>query len=368
MFYQKPDYIITNYWEKWKRFKAENQIPSGFSSLLFSINGASSLYSKDFLSSCADRKTFFFNVLQKYRDRKYQSEKGFISALKFMLYQYKKSLKLNLEYLDFWSSKYPEKLRRIYDPPLYIFYSGNYNLLTKNGWSIVGTRHPSPISVLACNELISDMPRENAVISGLAVGIDRVAHRCALMEQQGNIGVLGSGLDRPYPPENRKLFYTMRDNPDTNLLISEFPLESPPQAFHFPRRNRLISALSSEVFIMEAPLNSGALITMDFALEMGIEPYIFYHPGQWNNLGGRRHLRKGEAHLLNWEQISSKRIFHSSELQSKFKISGEKLRKFSYFFRNSAPNIRKCGESSDLNINLIPIGANYYLLDSDINI
>ena len=171
---------------------------------------------------------------------------------------------------------YPELLGHIGQPPPVIYLYGNSALLAMTSVAIVGSRAATSYG-LRVGQIIS---RELAtsglcVVSGMAMGIDAAAHSGALEADGATIGVLGCGLDVVYPRGNKRLFDRLRTS---GLLISEYPLGTPPEGFRFPARNRIIAGLSRAVVVVEASKKSGSLITVQHALEQGRE--IFAVPGQ----------------------------------------------------------------------------------------
>lgn len=166
---------------------------------------------------------------------------------------------------------YPEGLRHLHDPPSLLFLKGDRALLERRVVAIVGARKASGKGRRVAAALAADLVAHDVVVlSGMALGIDSAAHRGALEAGGGTIAVLGSGLDLPYPPSNRGLFRQIgRDG----LLVSEFLPGEGPLAHHFPRRNRIIAALSRCVVVAEAGQKSGALHTVRHALAIGREVY-----------------------------------------------------------------------------------------------
>jgi len=167
----------------------------------------------------------------------------------------------------------------------------------KPSWpiGIVGTRKPSNYGVRSCVKLIKEIsPFNISIVSGLARGIDSVAHESALKFGLQTWAVLGTGIDICYPRENKKLYARM---PETGgVLISEFPLGSPPLAYHFPRRNRIISGVSHSVLVIEGGFSSGALITARFALQQGRE--LLALPGNidsFQSAGPNSFIKQGAA-------------------------------------------------------------------------
>lgn len=172
---------------------------------------------------------------------------------------------------------YPPLLNEMYDSPFLLFYRGMEDLLIKasrgcNWISIVGTRQPSYEALEKAYEFASVFAENNIpVVSGLAYGIDSAAHRGAV-EAGRSVAVLPSGIDSIYPRGNSSLAGRIMDR--GGLLVSEYPPESKAVKWHFPQRNRIISALSRGVVIVEAPEKSGALITVDFALQQNRDVFV----------------------------------------------------------------------------------------------
>ncbi|MCR4428884.1 MAG: DNA-processing protein DprA [Caldiserica bacterium] len=169
------------------------------------------------------------------------------------------------------SPSYPECLNRLEDPPPVIYLWGGEIFYEKN-IAVVGTRKPTNYGKEVAFRISADLSRAGlGIVSGLARGLDSVAHQAALETGGRTIAVLGSGFKKIYPPENKKLAEKIILN---GCLISEYPPETSPNQWHFPSRNRIIAALSRGVLVIEAGEGSGALITCDFALDMGIEVYV----------------------------------------------------------------------------------------------
>lgn len=172
-------------------------------------------------------------------------------------------------------SDYPQSLLNIPDPPLLLYVKGRASLLNKMSLSIVGSRNATPQGIAnaeAFSKSISEVGI--CIISGMAHGIDAAAHRGALHTQGGSIAVVGTGLDKVYPSANRDLAHELAQ---TGTLISEFPLGTPPLSANFPRRNRIISGMSTGCLVVEASLQSGSLITARLALEQSRD--VFAIPG-----------------------------------------------------------------------------------------
>lgn len=205
------------------------------------------------------------------------------SNKKFAEKQISEIKKKNFKVLTYWSSAYPVPLKRIFSPPVLLFYKGEFLEKDFNSIAVVGMRMPSQYGKQAteyfCKELVN---RNITVVSGMARGIDTIAHKCSLKNKGRTLAVLGSGLNVCYPPENRKLFHEIIKS---GAVISEFPLYTPPNKENFPRRNRLISALSKGTLVVEGGVKSGALITAYYALDQGKE--VFAVPGDINSKRSR---------------------------------------------------------------------------------
>lgn len=170
---------------------------------------------------------------------------------------------------------YPEMLREIEDAPVVLYTKGDVQQQDRYAIAIVGSRKPSPYGTSVAESIAGELASMGfTIVSGMARGIDSISHRGALRVGGRTIAVLGSGLDVPYPSENRGL---MDKITDCGCVISEFPPGTPPDKENFPRRNRIISGLSLGILVIEATSDSGSLITAGYALEQGRE--VFAVPG-----------------------------------------------------------------------------------------
>lgn len=188
---------------------------------------------------------------------------------------------------------YPEMLREIYDAPAVFYIKGDIQPEDKYSIAIVGSRKLTHYGRSVAENLSEDLASMGfTIVSGLARGIDSLSHKGALKAGGRTIAVLGSGIDVPYPPENK----TLMDNITcSGCVISEFVLGTPPDKENFPKRNRLVSGLSLGVLVVEAAADSGALITARYALEQGRE--VFAVPGNITsgNSEGTNYLIKNGA-------------------------------------------------------------------------
>ena len=170
---------------------------------------------------------------------------------------------------------YPRLLLEIADPPPLLYLRGQTALLEKSGLAIVGSRNASPQGLANAEGFARAFSDAGlTIISGLALGVDAAAHRGGLSGSGSTIAVLGTGADSLYPASNRKLGEEIANR---GLLVSEFPVGTPPVAANFPRRNRLISGLARGCLVVEAAVSSGSLITARQAGEQGRE--VFAIPG-----------------------------------------------------------------------------------------
>lgn len=191
---------------------------------------------------------------------------------------------------------YPPLLARVADRPAALFVEGQAELLWHAQVAIIGSRNATPGGLDLGRSFASTFADSGLVVtSGLALGMDAAAHAGALDAGGGSVAVLGSGIDRIYPPANAALAERLRAQ---GCVISEFPPGTPPRPEHFPRRNRIISGLSLGVLVVEASLGSGSLITARVAAEQGRE--VFAVPGSVHNpmARGCHALIKGGAKLV----------------------------------------------------------------------
>lgn len=171
--------------------------------------------------------------------------------------------------IPFQDPRYPKLLREIHDPPILLYAKGNTDLLSSHIVAVVGTRHPTPYGRAVAEKLVKDLVLTGLThASGMARGIDAAAHKGALAGGGASIAVLGTGVDVPYPRENRKLYDELLQK---GLVVSEFPLGETPFPQNFPIRNRIISGMSLAVVVVEGAQYSGSLITARLAMEQDRE-------------------------------------------------------------------------------------------------
>lgn len=193
---------------------------------------------------------------------------------------------------------YPSQLRQIHSQPQQLYYRGNKkHLYAKKALAVVGARRMTHYGIRICEQIVSELVQNNiTIISGLAFGIDAMAHQITLENNGKTVAVLGSGLDQIYPKNNRGLARKILEQDGT--IVSEYPPEEEARPCYFPARNRIISGLAKGVLVVEAGKKSGSLITAYFGLDQSRE--VFAIPGNIGNpmsCGTNEILQKG-AHLV----------------------------------------------------------------------
>lgn len=208
---------------------------------------------------------------------------------------------------------YPPLLYQIHDPPPFIYVYGILDRSIRR-IAIVGSRKASAYGLTITKRLAQGLAAFNVtLVSGMALGIDTAAHIGALAGNGKTIAVLGSGLENIYPKKNRELFYKIAQN---GAVISEFPLHTAPEAYNFPKRNRIISGFSLGTVVVEATDKSGSLITARLAAEQNRE--VFAVPGNINSFksaGAHRLIKQGAKLVENVNDILE-------EFQHIFNING----------------------------------------------
>ncbi len=172
------------------------------------------------------------------------------------------------KYITIIDEEYPTCFKDINKPPIVIFYRGDISLINdkNNKIAVVGTRKCSEYGASMTKNLVRELSKDFIIVSGLAEGIDAISHECALDNGGKTIAVLGSGIRNCYPYKNKELYKKLED---TQLILSEYPYDTPPNKEHFPFRNRLIAGLGDALLVTEAYPRSGTLITVGYALMFG---------------------------------------------------------------------------------------------------
>ena len=187
--------------------------------------------------------------------------------------------KYKIQPLFFTDANYPKRLKNCYDAPILLYFKGDVDFNRQKVISIVGTRNATSYGKEITFRLVEGLKQHNViVISGLAHGIDGIAHKACLKNEIPTIGVLGHGLDRIYPAANRPLAEQMIR---MGGLLTEFPSETNPDRENFPKRNRIVAGLADATIIVEASLKGGALITAELANSYNKDVFAF--PGSVND-------------------------------------------------------------------------------------
>ncbi|MFZ4590119.1 MAG: DNA-processing protein DprA [Ignavibacteria bacterium] len=209
---------------------------------------------------------------------------------------------------------YPYNLRNIYDAPVLLYYMGKLREKDRYSVSIVGTRTPSDYGRRVCVDLTKELSRKGIpVISGLAIGIDSIAHNTCVENENLTYAILGSGVDNLYPPDNRLLYNRIIE---TGAVVSEFDVGTKAEKVNFPRRNRVVSGISLGTIVVESGAKGGSLITAEFALDQNKE--LFAIPGNINarnSEGCNNLIKKGYAKLvMNVDDVLSELSYKIGDL------------------------------------------------------
>src|SRR5436190_16042059 len=217
--------------------------------------------------------------------------------------EFMKARDVGAEIISFEDEHYPARLKQIYDPPLALYVRGNGELLAEPSMGVVGTRHPTPYGMGMAERLSNDLASRGLVIvSGMARGVDTHAHRGALKGKGRTLAVWGTGIDVPYPRDNRRIAEAIIAA--GGALVTEFSVGTFAAPQNFPIRNRIISGLSLGVLVVEAGEYSGTRITARNALEQNRE--LFAVPGNVTNKnawGPNTLIKQGAKLTATWEDV-----------------------------------------------------------------
>lgn len=216
----------------------------------------------------------------------------------------KKCQELNFKVYDISMEEYPQCLRDIAEPPAVIYVSGELpDVDNMHSVSVIGTRKATVYGVRTAFTLGAHLSKAGfAIVSGGALGIDSAAHKGVLQEKGKAICVLGCGIDYDYLMENRNLRNVISQ---TGALVSEYPPGVPAVSHNFPQRNRIISALSQGVVVVEAPKKSGTMITVDFALKQGRDVFaVMGNVDSPYSAGTNQLIKEGAIPVTNWQDVA----------------------------------------------------------------
>ena len=236
---------------------------------------------------------------------------------------YNKVEKYGFSFISYRENKYPDNLKNIYNIPVLLQYYGDIKSTDCNALAVVGSRNCDDYGKIVTENIVKKLVEKGiTIVSGMARGIDTIAHRSAIKYGGRTITVIGSGLDFCYPPENRELFEDISKN---GYVLSEYQLGTKPESTNFPKRNRIISGLSLGVLVIQANIKSGALITAQYALEQNRE--VFSIPANINNKkseGCNQLIKKGAKLVENIDDIISE-IKQFQEIYSENKTQNNNL-------------------------------------------
>jgi len=212
-------------------------------------------------------------------------------------------IKKQCQIISFFDQVYPQKLREIYRPPLILFAQGNLKLLQENVITIVGSRQATDYSQLVLNKIVPQLVKSNFVIaSGLAMGVDVMAHSATLNNGGKTIAVIGNGLNHFYPERNSQI---QRQIINEGLVLSEYLPDTPPRPFRFPERNRILAGIADSVIVTEAKEKSGSLITANIALQENRNIYAV--PGPINSqlsTGPNKLIEAGATPITDFSSLA----------------------------------------------------------------
>lgn len=222
--------------------------------------------------------------------------------------------------------QFPEKLLKIEKPPKQLYYIGNINLLYEESFAVVGTRRITRYGIKNCKNFTKELVLRNIpIVSGMAIGTDAIAHKTALNYKGKTIAVLGSGLERIFPTENYNLFEEIISN--GGLVISEYENNIKAQSNQFLQRNRIVTAISEGVLVIEAGYRSGTSVTVKYAKKQGKQ--VFAIPGNLDNpfgIGVNRMIKEGailttciEDILINYPQFMNRKWKEVSRIKKEYK-------------------------------------------------
>lgn len=229
----------------------------------------------------------------------------------------------DIKIVTYKSKFYPELLREIDCPPIILYCKGNIDLLNSDCLAVVGTRRATNYGKTMCKKIVNEVSTEGiTIVSGLAEGIDTVAHKSCLEVNGKTIAVLGSGLLNIYPASNEGLSTEIIEK--GGLVVSEYKPNEPSVTYHFPVRNRIIAGLSKATFIVEATEKSGSMHTKNYAIEYNRE--VFALPARINDIysiGCNKIISNGQARML----LGSKDIieFYGKSKKSSNKVNSIQL-------------------------------------------
>lgn len=247
---------------------------------------------------------------------------------------------------------FPKKLKHIAQCPVFLYMQGTWKPEHNFAIAVVGTRSPTHYGKKITESFVENLSEELTIVSGLAMGVDSVAHEVCVENNRPTIAVLGSGLLSIYPRNNQNLAQKIVET--GGVVFSEFPLSARADSFHFPRRNRIISGLSLGTLVIEGKEKSGSLITADFALEQNRE--VFAVPGNIfssYSAGPNKLIQTGQAKLVFsaediFEELNLSRSKQAHEVQTVFSFQNENEKKVFETLSHEGLDITGMSEKTEL--------------------
>jgi DNA processing protein len=282
------------------------------------IDGIGDVNAKNLLAYCGSAKAVFHE-----KKTKLQKIPGIGQMLASSVFQSKHVLKraekelaflekYNIQTLFFTDANYPQRLKSCSDGPVLLYYKGNANLNAEKILAVVGTRRPSDYGKQLTEQLVNDLAGSGIlVISGLAYGVDILAHRSALDSGLNTVGVLGHGLDRIYPGTHNK---TAKKMLQQGGLLTEFMSDTNPDAVNFPKRNRIVAGLCDALVVIESKRIGGSLITATIANSYNKDVFAFPgRAGESLSEGGNGLIKQNKATLIE----SAEDLLYAMQWQEK---------------------------------------------------
>lgn len=231
--------------------------------------------------------------------------------------------KNHIQLIEITDNNYPKRLMNCDDAPIILYYKGNLDLNTQRIIAVIGTRHNTEYGRMLCERFIAELPKDILVVSGLAHGIDSIVHKSCLKNNIGTVGVLGHGLDRIYPSQNKVLAKQMLEH---GGLLTDFISETNPDRENFPKRNRIVAGMCDATVVIESGNSGGSIITADIAASYNRDVFAF--PGRVSDtysdgcnallFYNKAQLIRNAADLLywmNWEDTKKNTIQRSIFLE-----------------------------------------------------
>ena len=244
---------------------------------------------------------------RNWKGSKYEPERFLKEAEKAIPFMEKVGIKT----ARFDNPSYPKSLTLMPDLPFLIYYKGNINYNYNKSIAIVGTREPDEEGIETTKKLTTVLVNNGfSIVSGLAKGIDSISHDTCVKNGGKTLAVLGCGIDRTYPADNRQLVREILDN--SGAIISEYPPGIPPQRWLFPRRNRIIVGLSRATLIVQAPEKSGSLITAILCADYNKDLFVYRPLSDTNDVfkGNINLINNGAKDIKNGEEIIDDLTIH----------------------------------------------------------